>query len=70
MASIKDARVHDNLYIPSDEYMTDDNLPGLLEETEAVITGGRVGDGYMVFCGDQQWSPEAGDGPSVYGLPK
>ena len=50
--------------------MADDDPPGLLEETEAVITGAKVGDRYVAFCGDQQWSPEKGDGTSVYGLPK
>lgn len=50
----KDARVHGNLYIPYDEHITDDDQPGLLEETAAVITGPKVGDGYVVFCGDQQ----------------
>ncbi|EED14063.1 transcription factor Rba50, putative [Talaromyces stipitatus ATCC 10500] len=59
---IKNARPHEKILVPENEFDEEDYedrpiperglTPAYLEQTQAMVTGAKVGDGYVAYCGD------------------
>lgn len=51
---IKNARPHEKILVPVSDAMTQSHVfpPSYVDQTQAATTGTKIGDGYLVYCGD------------------
>lgn len=47
---VSNARPQEKIFIPENGART--QLPAYVAETEAAVTAAKIGDGYLVYCGD------------------
>lgn len=65
---IKNARPHEKIFVPVADAMTQSYVfpPSYVDQTQAATTGAKIGDGYLVYCGDV--NPEVGSDVTILAL--
>lgn len=65
---VKNARPHEKIFVPVADAMTQSHVfpPSYVDQSQAATTGAKIGDGYLVYCGDV--NPEVGSDRAILAL--